>query len=135
MKPPLAMLLMVCLAIAGCSEPRPVRQPAASEPLELARTLVFRDVPAPAGFRLVDKEARGRGPGRVALLRYEGGASIDRVEAFFRREMAVGDWHEKRRHELLRERILSYRKGAEHCVITLRRQGERLQVEIRLNNY
>ncbi len=127
---------MVCLLTASCALQQDRKDShRSSVPLELARVLVFPDVPTPEGFALVGKEVRGRGQNRVALLIYEGGAPLAELEAFFRQQMAVGDWHEKKRHELLAERILSYRKGPEHCVVSMRRTGDRVRVELRLNNY
>ncbi len=128
--------MLVCLLCASCAPRQPRKVPAPrGGPLTLAERLVFPDIPAPAGFVLLDKEVRGREQDRVAILIYQGSATLDELEEFYRRQMAVGDWREKKRHELLAERILSYRKGAQHCVVALRKQDGWARVELRLNNY
>jgi len=128
--------VFVCLLCAGCASGTQRKAPVVrGAPLTLAETLVFRDVPVPAGFALVDQESRGRRQDRVAILIYRGNATLDELEAFYREQMAIGDWREKKRHALLAERILSYRKGGHHCVVSLRQVDGQARVEVRLNNY
>lgn len=121
----------------GAAAPAPTRgAPTAAAGLRLAPRLVFEDVPAPVGFELIEQDVKGAGPTRVAVLIYQGRAELDQLAAFMARELQVAGWHARRRHQLLKERILSWEKERERCAVTLRpRDGGRVQLEIRVNNY
>lgn len=123
---------VLCLCAAGCASLR--KDKAAESPyLEPQATLKFNDVPVPAGFVLMPQdsysfEASGV---RVAMLKYRGKASPDQVVNFYKEQMPMYNWAFLNAVEY-GQRILSFEREQETCLVTLLSKGNNNTLTIAL---
>ena len=100
----------------GCVTIPPIMRPQVGEiPLR------FRDIPIPEDFRFDAKHSYTFEDevSRIGFLRYTTRISPDEIVVFFREEMVKKEWRLVNIFEHRGQRILSYSKKGESCMITI----------------
>ena len=102
--------------------------------LSVAPILKFDDIPAPTGFKILDKEsfAFQNDKSRVALLKYYGGQNAEQVMMFYKEQMASFNWDMVNIIEYDRK-VLNYENSNESCIITIQPQGGKSLVTVALS--
>ena len=87
----------------------------------------------PAGFKLLPQESYSfeNSGMRVALLKYQGKASIDQVVNFYKEQMAMYNWNLLNIIEY-GERLLNFERENESCIINLSPRGSSIVMSISL---
>ncbi|PIP18619.1 MAG: hypothetical protein COT38_00270 [Candidatus Omnitrophica bacterium CG08_land_8_20_14_0_20_41_16] len=105
----------------------------ASDPLQSQALLRFSDIPIPLNFKLLPQESYSfESSGiRVALLRYQGKASLDRLNSFYKEQMPMFNW------SLLNiieygDCMLNFEREGESCIININPKGSLAVVSISL---
>ncbi len=130
-------LFSLILFLSGCMTMGPSSGSAGSASggqqtiLQGIKVLKFEDVPAPAGFRLVDKESFTfqNDRMRVGLLKYTGMANASRVIEFYKEQMPLSNW------DLINiidyeQKIMNFKREYEDCVITIQPTSTRTIIAI-----
>lgn len=106
--------------LSGCAICQRKNAPDPAAPLAASPVVRFSDIPVPAGFQLISGQsyAYENAGVRVAMLKYKGKASADKVLAFYRSQMLQHSW------ALLNvveygERQLNFSRASETCVVTV----------------
>ena len=99
--------------------------------LETATILKFSDVPIPQGFRLMPNEsfAFQNNQLRLALLKYTGKSSTERLVMFFKDQMPLYNWSLINIVEY-GSNVLNFQRQDEICTITIVPQGSKSQLVI-----
>lgn len=102
--------------------------------LVVAPLLKFEDLPAPAGFMMLDKEsfAFQNDKNRVALLKYTGARPADQVVAFYKEQMPSYNWNVINIIEY-EKRMLNFENSNESCIITIEPHGSKSIITIALS--
>lgn len=105
----------------------------ASTTLPVTGKLRFSDVPAPAGFKLVQDKSFifQTEDTRVALLKYTGRAKLPDLIDFYKEQMLLYNW------ELLNiveygKSILNFARSNQTCIVTIESKGMRKIITISL---
>jgi len=130
---------LVVLFLAGCvtmpkNESTPYNSEQNKASLSVSPMLKFEDLPAPAGFKILDKEsfAFQNDKSRVALLKYYGGKNAEQVMEFYKEQMASFNWNLVNIIEY-DKKILNYENSEESCIITIQPQGGKSLVTVALS--
>ncbi len=117
------VLLAITFGASGCATPsrHSSDSPTMLEPQSIGK---FTDLPVPMGFKPIPKESYSFESAnmRVALLKYEGKSSPEKVVAFFKEQMPLYNW------ELLNaveygQRLLNFERDQESCIVTVTPKG------------
>lgn len=123
-------LILNFIGCAAISKDKPVTSPTLLEPQAL---LKFADLPVPVGFKLLTNESYSfESSGiRVAVLKYQGKADVDRVINFYKEQMPIYNW------SLLNiveygQRLLNFDRETETCIVSLLPKGSTVFITITL---
>jgi len=123
----LNFFLAICaiLAISGCASLQPRGEGGSGNlrvqnPLNVAGTLRFEDVPTPALFKNLRDQSFvfQDGATRVGFLRYSGRPNADQVISFFKTQMPLYNWDIINIVEY-GNITMSFAKSNENCMITV----------------
>jgi len=127
------ILLFACiLAIEGCAsaakKDNPPINAALVEPQSSTR---FSDIPVPAKFKLLSKNSYTfeSGSMRVAVLRYKGWTSVDKIVNFYKEQMLMNGWSLMNIVEY-GDHLLNFDREQETCTVLLSPQINGVLVNI-----
>jgi len=130
----IALLGYSAIALWGCvTSPKGEAVLKTEGLLEPSGNFRFSDLPMPAGFKLLPQESYSfeNSGMRVALLKYQGKASIDQVVNFYKEQMAMYNWNLLNIIEY-GERLLNFERENESCIINLSPRGSSIVMSISL---
>lgn len=116
------VLALFCVFLTGCTGLFAKKDPSVSAPQALEPQMMVKltDIPAPAGFKLLQKNSYSfqSGDVRVVVLKYSGRPDADRVVAFYKEQMPAYNWNLLNSVEYGR-RMLNFDRENETCIITV----------------
>jgi hypothetical protein len=128
----LIVIIVMFGAISGCATMSGGgASSSAGQASSMAKILKFDDVPAPGGFRLLDKESFTfqNDQMRVGLLKYAGMPDANKVVAFYKEQMPMYNW------DLINvieygQRVMNFERADQTCIITIEPQSTRTVIAI-----
>ncbi len=128
-------LIPLVLVVSGCVTTTTAQTEKGVEiqRLEPSSLMRFKDVPYPAGFKVLPEKSfiLESGGVRAGVLRYSGKTSAESVVRFYKEQMSVFNWVLLNVVEF-GDRVLNFERDDESCVVTIKPKGRAVEISISL---
>jgi len=130
----IAMSLILSLFLAGCE--LPFLKAAEPPPPDSIPPVQFKGVPIPEEFEFLHDESWSHvAPSfRSGVMKYKGDVLLSRAKTFFATEMPAAGWETVEIRDPSRHAaVMKFSKGAENCIVTLRKVGGLTYLTVEIN--